>query len=241
MLQMQAGDAKSRETPGLIRPSLYKTAYASSALFFGAGVITQVPLSEIAQSALTMALYSLLSGAEERQRLEANTFKLMGAGVGLTAALSLSVQTRAWQRLCSVVYLLVSLFQLRRFGLPELRIEWVGSSGTARGYLLTAAPCLFVAGSTIPSAIPFCLAAHLALHGAATVGAKRLASETYQRLNDIVMATQALACIIVSLSQTTTVQDVAKVFFAGLPVLAACIRGKALGLSYTNANTASTK
>lgn len=236
-LRMQRGDGKQ---DAQLQPSLlsYQTATTCSALQFAAGLVVKAPLSEMALSSLTTAVYSLLSGAEERQRLDANTFKIAGAGCGLSAALALMLQQkRIWQRLGSVVFLVVSLVQLRRFGLPQLRVEWAGANFTSRAYLLSALPSLFVLAKTIPAAVPICLAAHLALHCAANVGAKRLASETYQKLNDVLMAMQAAACVIVSASPTTTVRDVAAVLVAGLPVLAACTRGKALGLSYTNAAT----
>ena len=128
--------------------------------------------------------YSLLRDAEKRNRLDKSTFKILGLATGWSAM---------WL-LCSVglsppVMLLVgqNFIATRRHGLPWPKINLLSPSPAQDPlpalYLASIFPAVMSARPEMAAAIPLVSGALLALHSAALAGSPRLASETYKKLN----------------------------------------------------------
>ena len=137
--------------------------------------------------ALLYTALDLLRDAERRNRLDGTTFKILQVSTSLTAMAALALEgplnIKISNKLPLAAVLLQSLRATAEYGLPTLKISVSLKNLLATSFLVTMVPAIALARIHLPAVIPLLLGAQLALHGAATVGAKRLASTTYQKLN----------------------------------------------------------
>lgn len=216
---------------------LYNLARGAIAAHFTLDVIGKTAnLRNLSYLSLLGALYSLLSEAEGRQRLDGNTFKLINTGLLVSLVSFFTFTSGAlWEIITMGSCLGISGIQLKQFGVPKLKLKAdVSENGNKLAilYLLTTIPSLIVAVQTIPTTIPILISMHLALHGAALAGPSRMASNTYQTLNTLLVAFHAVANILVSRSLKSTVSSIGLNLLVGLPVIFTVYQGKLLGLTW---------
>lgn len=146
-------------------------------------------LQRVGFYALLYTASDLLRDAERRNRLDGTTFKILQLSTALTAATALALEgTRGGPlslkfKLPLAAILVQSVGAASAYGLPKINISLTLKNLLAMSFLVTMVPAAVLARTHLPAIIPLLLGSLLALHGAATVGAKRLASATYQKLN----------------------------------------------------------
>jgi len=142
-------------------------------------------------------VYELLSGAEKRNRLDGSTFKILGLSSALSVLwLLYSVGLSPPPMLLAVQ----SLLATRKYGLslPKVgSLRELTKDPLPSLYLASMVPAYRAARPEMAPVIPVLLGSLLALHGAALVGPKRLASDTYKKLNAMLVmffAGAAVSC-----------------------------------------------
>jgi len=164
-----------------ISPFVVVAQAANDAALFGQRLLTHTRLPYYL---MLFTVFNLLRDGEKRNRLDASTFKILGLTAGVSAV---------WL-LCSVglsppVMLLVgqSFLATRKYGLslPKISINptTFANDPLPALYLATIIPAISSARPEMVPAIPLLAGTLVSLHSAAVVGPKRLASETYKKLN----------------------------------------------------------
>lgn len=163
-------------------------------MLFGQTLLTQTRLPFYL---CLFTVYELLSGAEKRNRLDGSTFKILGLSSALSVLwLLYSVGLSPPPMLLAVQ----SLLATRKYGLPLPKVgslRELTKDPLPSLYLASMLPAYRAARPEMAPVIPVLLGSLLALHGAALVGPKRLASDTYKKLNAMLVmffAGAAVSC-----------------------------------------------
>ena len=164
---------------------------AIDALLFGQRLLTHTRLPYYL---LLYTVYDLLRTAELRNRLDSSTFKILG----LSSALSvLWLLYSVGLSPPPMILAAQSLLATQRFGVsfPKINFLTVFSDPLPVLYLASIVPSFLSARAEMAPAIPLLVGTLIALHSAALVGSRRLSSETYKKLNAMMVMFHAGAAV----------------------------------------------
>lgn len=189
-----AGKAPTQRKLFWLSPWLVVGQAGIDAMLFGQTLLTHTRLPFYL---CLFTVYELLSGAEKRNRLDGSTFKILG----LSSALSVLWLLYAVGLSPPPMLLAVqSLLATRKYGLSLPKVgglRELTKDPLPALYLASMVPAYRAARPEMAPVIPVLLGSLLALHGAALVGPKRLASDTYKKLNAMLVmffAGAAVSC-----------------------------------------------